>query len=174
MLRVRFLISPKLISFFFKEKKLFSFKDVLRGRWKATSKVSQIAVWCETTVETLWTTAGNLFFIIHHARCYLLKCCESAKCEQKIFQERSLFVISRGNALIDLIFVFQLLSESTTERLAVSEAQPSSCRSMVWTQTPPGGHSSHPSERRRHPPSEHKDTLRLWTGGSCWPSLHKN
>lgn len=56
----------------------------------------------------------------------------------------------------------------------VSEAQPSSCRSKVWTQTPPGGHSSHPSERRRHPPSEHKDTLGLWIGGSCWPLLHKN
>ena len=40
-------------------------------------------------------------------------------------------LFSRGNALIDLIFIFQLLSESTTERLAVSEAQPSSCRSMV-------------------------------------------
>lgn len=28
-------------------------------------------------------------------------------------------MISRGNALIDLIFIFQLLSESTTERLAM-------------------------------------------------------
>lgn len=159
---------------------------MLRGRWKATPKVSQIAVWCETTVETLWTTAGNCCFLSS----IMLGVTYSNAASQQSVNRKSFkkgaylwypegmlfffFLFSRGNALIDLIFIFQLLSESTTERLAVSEAQPSSCRSMVWTQTPPGGHSSHPSERRRYPPSEHKDTPELWIGCSCWPSLLKN
>lgn len=46
---------------------------------------------------------------------------------------------SRGNALIDLIFIFQLLSVPTIERLTMSQGpSPGEYRSVVYTPTPPG------------------------------------
>lgn len=130
-----------------------------------------MGVWCETTVKTLWTTEENCCFLssvmlgVSHRNAASQ---ESVK--RKIFRKRRLFVIPRGNALIDLIFHFSaLVCIHNWEVNYVSETQPGQVQECSLNSNTPGGHASRAREWGRLGQQEAWGQTHILDMSSCCP-----